>query len=55
MKAEDRLRAQVGSPAEAEAALAHIGACVADGGIVIATGLSGSFLSPAWLRAAGLR
>ena len=48
------LCAQVGSPADADAALHHISACLADGGLLISTGLSGTFLTPERLRKAGL-
>ena len=45
---------QVGSPQDAEAAIASISASLHDGGLLVATGLSPSFLHPELLRRVGL-
>jgi hypothetical protein len=47
------LNGQVGSPAEAETVLMRLGSCLAPGGILIASGVSGSLLTPTLMRRAG--
>ena len=48
------LNGQVGTPETAEFALRKMSECLRDGGILIATGVSGSWLHPAMMRRHGL-